>query len=231
MINTCTINKTRWPVRILTGALLAVLVTVICSLTIISTVSLGGMVSEKMLGSNGVAGSSLLLGSAANATLSVLGFAPVVVTQTVTDTNMSGGVTTATLHGTVTGMNGLPTATGYFQWGYAAGALTNTTSTFAVNAAGNYSLAITGFNANNKVYYRFVTDADGTAYGTVVGFVAAPGTGGFLIKTLLRVLLALSICAGVFLAGMKGTGKAFLIYALIGVIAFIVIDGMITALF
>ncbi len=220
----------KWSIRLISAVLLSVLVILLGGILITSSVSIGGFVTEKMLGRSGVADSSLLLGSTTNNQLSVLGFAPVVSTQTVGATGVSGASATAVLRGRVTSMNGLPTATGYFQWGYASGALTNTTTTFSVTSTGDYSLTVTGFNPNNTIYYRFVTNADGTSYGTTTKFVAASGTGGWMLKTLLRILLAAGILATVLLFGSRGGGIAMLVSALIGLIGFTIISSIIERL-
>ena len=218
--------------RVCIAVLIAIMAFLLISIAVIqSDVALGGMVSEKLLGRAGVTDSSLLLGRAGTDTeLSVLGFAPIVSTQAVGSTSVPGGVSTAVLRGRVTNMNGMPIATGYFQWGYAAGTLTNTSATFVVTGVGDYSQSITGYNENDTVYYRFVTDCDGTAYGAVTSFLASHGTGGFLIKALLRILLACSILLTVLLIGSKGGFVAMLIFAVIGVIAFGIIDAVIIRL-
>ena len=200
-------------------------------LTVNSSVSLGGLVSEKLLGRDGVADSSLLLGrSGIDTELSVLGFAPVVSTQTVGSSGLAGGTTTAVLRGTVTDMNGLPTATGYFLWGYDASALVNTSATFAITGTGAYSQAITGFNENDRIYYQFVTDADGTAYGSITNFVSKSGAGGFLLKTLLRVVLAASILVTVLMLSRAGGFVVMLVAAIIGLIAFGIVDAFIISM-
>ena len=226
MQNSLRLNSLQsWSVRTVSATLIAVLVIVFGSLIFVSSdVALGGLISEKLLGRSGTTNSSMLLGSATSATESVLGFAPVVSTSVVGATSAAG----ATLRGHVTNMNGMPTATGYFQWGYAAGALTNTTTTFAVTGTGNYGLTITGFNANDEVFYRFVTDADGTAYGAVTSFVVASGVGGWMIKTLLRIILACVILIGVAIVGMRGGMTGLLMSGIIGLLAFIIINELIT---
>lgn len=190
------------------------------AIPVLSSISLGALISEKLLGRVGVVDSSLLIGRAGVSTeLSVLGFAPVISSQPVGATVQQ----TATLRGTVANMNGMPSAIGYFQWGYSASNLNHTTATFPITATGNYSSTITGFTQSEAIYYRFVTDADGTAYGNVVRFVASAGTGGFILRTILRVLMALVICIGVMMWGSRG-GIALLISAIIGLIAFVMVD-------
>ena len=216
---------TKWSMRILTAFIAVLLLIVTLTITnSYSSISLGTLISEKLLGRDGVGDSSLLLSSATNTELSILGFAPIVSTQTATNKGVGGGITTATLQGTVTNMNGMPSATGYFEWGYAAGALTNTTTTFAVTGIGDYSLAITGFIESSKVYYRFVTDTDGTAYGDVSEFALASGAGTSILLTLLRIIVAAGILVTIIMLGRNGGTVAMLLAAVIGLVGFAVID-------
>jgi hypothetical protein len=221
----------RWTRRIVIGSLIAIVATfVLTVVTVSSQIGLGTMVSEKMLGRTGVTSSGLLLGHAGtNTTLSVLGFAPIVSTQTQTALGDSGGITTATLVGHVSNMNGLPSSTGYFEWGYGAALLINTTPTISITAVGDYSSVITGFSPTTEVYYRFVTEADGTAYGTVASFVIPSGVGGFLIKSILRLILA-----GIILVSVVKFGKTpmvMLVLAVLGIIGFAIISSLINTLF
>jgi len=195
-------------------------------LAVQSSVGLGGLISELLVGRAGVADSNLLVGSATSSELTVVGFAPIVSTQPVTGL----GAQTATFEGRVTNMNGLPTATGYFEWGYSASTMTNTTTTFPITATGNYDLTVTGFAGSGTVYYRFVTDADGTAYGAVTHFPAGAGVGTSILRTILRVILAASIVITVFLIGSRGGMTALLIAGIVGVIGFVIIDNLLGVL-
>ena len=182
------------------------------SFTTLASINLGGLISEKVLGRSGVTNSSLLLGSAVNNELSILGFAPVVTTQAATDIGLTGRIKTATLHGIVAGMNGMPTATGYFQWGYSPTALTSTTPSFVVSSTGEYTSIITLNNDNDSVYYRFVTDADGTSYGDSATFTIPYYTDNFpgLRDTInISGVLIFLVLAG---AGLSQLGVAGLIF-------------------
>ena len=195
-------------------------------LSVVAQVGLGGMISEKMMNRAGVADSSLLLGrTGTNTELSVLGFAPTI--STLPATAIGGGVTSATLNGRVTDMNGMPSATGYFQWGYAVGALTNTTATIPITVAGDYSKVASGFTAN-PVYYRFVVDADGTAYGATTQFSTPVATGTAMLRNLLRVCVAIAILVGVVRESKRGLG-AMLLTVMVGLVAFILISMFIDA--
>jgi hypothetical protein len=199
-------------------------------ISVTSEVGLGTMVSEKMLGRDGVTNSSLLLArTGAGTELSVMGFAPTVYTSA--STGLGGDtIPTATLHGVVTNMLGMPSATGYFVWGYSATVLSNTTATVPITGTGDYSVTITGFDKNEKVYYQFYTDADGTAYGAVSSFIIPSGVGGYLIKNLLRVILAGIILIGVIRIG-GGAPMRILLLSAIGIIGFAIISSFIETLF
>lgn len=217
-----------WTRRITVSSVLAVMALLLLSiLTVVSSVSLGGLITEQMLGRDGVADSSLILASADNTELSVMGFAPAVSTLPVTNSFLTAGVPTATLRGRVTDMNDMPTSTGYFVWGYASGFMVNTTATQVITATGDYTTDITWPNQNDKIYYEFLADSDGTNRGGVAQFLMPSGVGGFLIKNLLRVVLAAAILIGVVYLGRNGPTVAMLLSAVIGVIAFVIIDRII----
>jgi len=172
------------PYRVFAGAFLALLLFIAANLTIATsaTIGLGGLMSEKVLGRSGVVDSTLVLGTTANQTLTVLAIAPATFTQAATNL----GLGTATLNGTITSMNAHSASTGYFQWGYGptAGDLTNTTTTFPANATGGYSSDITGVNLTGLVYYRFVSRTDDEAYGTITPFLAGDLTSFGYVATL-----------------------------------------------
>ncbi len=212
---------TVWGRRASTAVLLSLVAFICLAVTLTySSVSLGGLVSEKLLGRAGTAASSLLLGRAGtNTELSVFGFAPSIATVTATSSG-----DTATLRGRVTSMNGMPSATGYFQWGYAAGALTNTTAPFAIATVGDYSTDVIPVSISDTVFYRFMSDADGTTSGGTASFVLASGAGGNLLKTLLRVVIAAVIVIFVLILGSRGGFVVMLIAAIIGLVAFIFAD-------
>jgi len=210
-----------WARRSTTATVIACAVVLLIGiLSVQSSVGLGGLVSELTVGRAGVADSSLLIGNATSSELTVVGFAPAIVTLPA----IAPGVETVTLRSRVTSMNGMPTTTGYFTWGYSASTLTNTTATFPITVAGDYGTTITGFVPNERIYYRFYTDADGTAIGDIVGFVPPSGAGGFLLKTLLRIVIAAAIVVMVFIFGVRGGWLAMLVAAIIGIIGFTIID-------
>lgn len=211
----------RWGGRLSTATIMAIVALFLIGvMATLSSVSLGDLISEKLIGRAGVADSSLIIGRTGTDTeLHVIGFAPRITTTAATDL----GSKTATLNGTVASMNGMPTAQAYFIWGSDPSALTNTTVPFTVTTAGNYSTDIAGFPSAGVIYYQFLCDADGTNIGGVRYFPASGGVGGFLLKQILRVILALAICIGVLMAGRSG-GSAMLISAIVGLVAFVIIN-------
>jgi hypothetical protein len=229
-------NWKQWTKRISIAFVLAIVavtvLTIISIVTVSSQVGLGNLISEKVLGRDGVVPSSLLLGrTGTNIELSIMGFAPVTSTMPITTYNDTGEILSVTLSGRVTSMNGMPVATGYFLWGLAPGALVNTTATFPIAGIGDYtSGVIGGLNPNDPIYYQLVTDADGTAYGAVTRFLVPSGVGGFLIKNLLRVILAGVILVGVIRFGM-GNPMRMLLLSAVGILGFAIISSFIETLF
>lgn len=228
-------HRLSWFRRILIGSTTAIIAILITSIVFIVTaqVGLGDMISEKMLGRDGVADASLLLGRTGTSTeLSVLGFAPAITTSPITVYSVVGVTLTATLAGNVSDMNGMPTATGYFVWGLAPGALVNTTATFPIAGAGDYTANVAGLDVDHTLYYQFVTDADGTSYGAVSSFLASSSptsAGNALIKGLLR----LAVAAGILIAVIRNSTRKpvrTLVLVGIGIIGFIIISQIIDSL-
>lgn len=144
----------------------------IISLWLTSTVlasGLGGYISEKLIDRQGVTSSSLLIARQGtnNSNLDI-GLAPIATVSSATAVWMDGG-THATLNGSVTTMNGFPTASGYFEWGYNI-SYGNTTPVQTISAVGNYSADITHYDPARMVYFRFVVWADGTSYSSPSNF-------------------------------------------------------------
>ncbi len=212
----------KWPLRIVS---ILVLVALLSTLATIFQVTarmgsgLGLMKSEKTLNYSGNADSNLLLGmTGVNTTESILGFAPVVSTLSTANAVAA----TATLRGRVTNMNGMPSATGYFQWGYSAGSLSNTTPSIPITATGDYSANIVGLTSN-EVFYRFVTDADGTAYGLVTKISNPAAVGTVILKNLIRVIIAAVILITTIYLGAKNY-VTMMLAAILGITAFVIIN-------
>ncbi len=212
----------RFPVNraLILGALLAFVFWLVNPFTNQAVVNLGQQVSEKLIARAGVAVTNVLIKRSAD--LTVVGMAPTVSTTAQTATGVWAGTTHATLNGSVNSMLGQPSATVYFQWGNSP-ALGNTTTPQAITTTGAYSANITGFNDTDKIYYRIVVDGDGTHYGATTFFVIAAGSGGYLLRNILLVVLAAGVLIAVLLIGLRGGFVALLIAALIGVIGFYVV--------
>lgn len=130
---------------------------------------LGGYISEKLIDRQGVLNSSLTIArqGVSNSNLDI-GLAPVPTATGASGVFMDGG-THATLNGSITTMNGFPTSSGYFEWGYDA-TFGNTTPVQTITAVGNYSANIAHYDPARTVFYRFVVWADGTNYSSVLTF-------------------------------------------------------------
>ena len=222
-------HKFQWIRRTSIAIALAVfaslILTIISVMQTTSQVGLGTMVSEKTLGRNGITTSSLLLGhTASNTELSVMGFAPIVYISTANNFSFNDETSaTATLHGKVINMLGMSSATGYFVWGYSEAALTNTTDEIAITGVGDYSVNIANFETGKSIYYQFITDADGTAYGEVASFVIPSGVGNYILKNILRLIVAVLIILGVIQFG-GDKPIPMLIMAVIGILGFVIIN-------
>lgn len=153
----------------------------------------GGSSSVKVVERTGADGEPLTIGRSgvADSSLSI-GMGPVISTLQPTDLQMGGG-TTATLRGRVTGMNGFPSASVYFEWGYSAGGLSTSTPAQTASGTGAFTATITGYDPNRDVYYRFVGEADGMVYGGVQSFRAQGSVAISYRLTVLTVVVWLAI--------------------------------------
>jgi hypothetical protein len=189
---------------------------------------LGGYISEKMLG-NGTS-SSLYLGNSANGPI-VLGTGPTISTQGVTNSVYTSGGSTATLHGNLASLNGMPLANVWFRWGYTPATLTQTSTVSVVTTTGDKAITITGYDAGLTVYYQFraTTDSATPTIGATRSFVIDGGWG--LSYWLLRNILSLVIAAGILIlvlrVGSTGNWVAALTLTIIGLIAIVMVQNMI----
>lgn len=190
---------------------------------------LGGYISEKSLGSGTSA--SFQLGATGESE-TVLGTIPIASTGGVTDTSFpADGVTTATLHGTISDLNGMPSATYYFKWGYQADNLFATTPTSTTTTTGDKTITITDFSPAQTVYYQFYAGTDGTTFGTIGHFIIHDGRAPALF--LLWNLLTLAIAVIIFIVVLKMSNNpiAALIGAIIGIIAIVIVHGVLESMF
>lgn len=190
---------------------------------------LGGYVSEKLLGNAITTDSVKSLGDSLTGE-TVLGAAPVITTQPATNAQLIGGVSSATLNGNLSSLNGFPSAQVWFAWGYTAGTMSNTTVATTVLAIGDVAHDITGYDPGARVYFQMLSGTDGTAVGAVRSFVVgASGIGYYLLWNLLTVIIAL----GMFIIVLKasdGNWVAALISVIIGIIAIYFIRTALTSL-
>jgi hypothetical protein len=156
----------------------------------------GGLADQKTIAITGVANSNLVISNGTPSQFDiVIGVPGTLAVTSGTATNYLAG-STATLHGTLTAINGIPTATTGFEWGYAPGSLTNTSSTLNM-AVGVYSIGISGIIPNQVVYYRSFATTNETAYGAVNNFyVSSAASAGF---NTLNLIMPLLLAAGCFL--------------------------------
>ena len=179
---------------------------------------LGGYISEKMLG-DGI-NEAFHLGDGTNE-LIVVGSGPAISTLPVTDATPSGGVR-ATLRGNLTNLNGMPQADVWFVWGYDTAAMVNTTPVATVFATGDQVALITGFNDKREVFYQFRASTDGASLGNTRSFVADAGFS--FLELLLPIVIALAIF--VFVLAFSGSPLVAMFGAIIGLLAFAIVQAM-----
>lgn len=97
---------------------------------------------------------------------------------------------------------------------------------------GNFSDTIASPSSDTTLYYRsMVTVGSVSTYGATSTVSVPSATGGFMIKLLLRIVLASSILISIVIIGSKGGGVAMLVASVIGLAAFAIIDTFINTLF
>jgi len=130
-----------------------------------------GWLSSKLLVRDGVADSQLLLARDGVAdSFLTLATAPTMVTGDATGATIIGKTGQATLHGTLSNLNGMPSAIVGFMWGYSSTSMGNATSTTTVNATGDYTITLSGFDPLLDIYYRAIGTTDGVTYGASDNF-------------------------------------------------------------
>jgi hypothetical protein len=182
---------------------------------------LGAYISEKTLGLAGNA-SSLYLGSSTAGPV-VLGSGPIISTGAVTNAVLASSGTVATLHGTLSSLNGLPRADVWFVWGDSPSAMTNTTSVVTVTTTGDKTTDISGYDPGGRVYYQFRSSTDGTSIGSIGSFVVTGdrGIGYWLLVNILTLIIA----AATLLAVLRFANNyvVMLMMVIIGVLAIFVV--------
>jgi len=195
----------KWSQYLFTVLLLLLILLVMLSPSVVAGYAgIGGFISEKLLSRTGTGDSSLYLSRDGGGPI-VLGVGPTISTGGTTSTELVGGTTTATLHGTVSSLNGFPRAEIWFMWGYGAGDMTNSSVVDTVTATGDYSITITGYDPGQDVSYEFRSATDGTAVGNTESFRIEGGQGASY--WILWNLLPMVIAIGTFVVVIRLTGN------------------------
>ena len=186
---------------------------------------LGGYISEKLLGDGVVPDASLYLGDSASGP-AVIRSGPIVSTLSATNIISEGGVASATLRGNLSDLNGMPGADVWWVWGYNAGAMGNTTAVSTVTSTGEQAINISGMNIGVDIYFQFQSSTDGTAIGATQSFLSggAHGASYALMRNILPLIIAVSLF--IFIIKMTGNPVAALFGAVIGLMAFIIVQQM-----
>jgi hypothetical protein len=189
----------------------------LCSISIVNASSWnGGLSSEKMVSRSGVTNSNLSISAGTEST--VIGLSGIVTTGIID--NIYIDVPKLDITGTVTDMNGFPTARAYFDWGYTS-ACGNESSSDTVSGVGDYTITLTDFNRTQTIYYRAAIDTDGTNYGEVLSYVPTGNSAGVnLIRTLMPLLVVIFVIIGLLTFSFKDSIVMNIvlmgIYALLG---------------
>lgn len=211
--------------QIAVAALLVLLWMYLCVPLAMSLIPLGGNSSDKVIEVSGGADSSLLItrdGVADSGLQAAMG--AIVSTQDATQVRFGNAV----LHGTVSDLNGHPSAEVWFEWGYDTG-YGNTVGGQIVGV-GTFQTTIHDFDGDQTVHFRAVSSTDGILYGGDQSFNArAVDVGWSLMDRLLPILIGLGVIFMVL--AFAGAPLVMLVAALLGIIGFAVVVAIIDAVF
>lgn len=225
----------RWVQRAVAVVFLLCIALLVLTAPVSGYAGLGGYISEKLLSRTAGVTASLYLGDSTSGP-TVIGAGPAISTSTTSGVATVGGVATATLSGVVSNLNGFPRADTWFTWGYAPGALTNTTATVTVTGTGYVTTTITGYDPGAMtVYYQFVSSTDGTSLGGVNNFRTNPlssGTGAdyWLLWNLLSVAVGMGMFVLIIRLARGGSWVAVLLVAMIGLATVALINSLLPTL-
>ncbi len=222
-------NRQRVSAKILLSVSIAlILIWLILTSTVYGYAGLGGYISETLLGQSGVS-SSLYLGDSSDGPI-VLGSVPTVSTTSVTNAVLLEGETSATLHGNLTSLNGMPRATVWFTWGDAHSPLSHTTAAVVVTSTGEFTADITGYDPGETIYWQAVASTDAVNTGEVQTFQVegGQGLGYWVLWNILPIAIAAGIVVSVFL--LTGNWLAMLVAVFVGIATIIVIRGILPVL-
>jgi len=191
--------------------------------------AIGGYMSETLMGRAGVADSSLLIERAGVLSPALdVGMGPIVTTQAASGI----GSTSATLHGTLTDLNGFPQSEVYFEWGYDL-TYGNVAGGQTLAAPGVYSTAIAGLSSGATVHFRSVGDLDGTNYGSDESFVtpAAPSMSGADTTVFQFLPLVFAVFGIVLLFVFRGNATLMLVTGFVTVSGVVILMQLVNSLF
>ena len=230
-MNTLVLPTSTKLIRQLVAALgLIVLALMLTSPSLMSAYAgLGDYISEKLLGDATVPNASLYLGDTADGPV-VIGSGPIVSTLAAINIVSAGGVASATLRGNLLDLNGMPRADVWWVWGYGPATMGNTTSVATVTSTGEQTTNISGMNIGVDIYFQFQSSTDGTAIGGTQSFLSggAHGASYSLMRNLLPLIIAIGLF--IFIINLSGNPLAALIGAVIGLMAFIIVQQMLGVL-
>jgi hypothetical protein len=217
-------RNTDWRRMIALSLLIVVTGIMLSPVTMAAFVGIGGYISEKLIGDN--TNEALYLGDGTNESVA-LGTAPIVSTSSATSSS-AGGIVSATLYGNLVSLNGMPSADTWFEWGYSV-PLANTTAVNTVTVTGGQTATINP-DAGKTVYYQFCSSTDGISKGSIGSFLAggAHGVSYWMLNVLLPIILAVAIL--IFVLIMTGNPLYAFAGAVIGLMAFYIIQAMVQML-
>lgn len=206
--------------KLLPIAGILVLLTILLSpVTLSAFAGLGGYISEKLLGDSATTDSVMTLGDSTSGPV-VLGSVPRISTMQIANTDL----TSTTLRGTVTSMNGMPTADVWFVWGDSPATMTNTTPAVTIAAAGAQTATISGYGpGTSPIYYQFRSSSDGVNTGaSILSFAVIGGrsTGYHLLWNVLTLIIGAGILLVIIRMAMTtGNWVVALALTVIGIVA------------
>jgi len=150
---------------------------------------------------------------------------------TVTTGTATIAASTVVLNGSLATMGVASDVYSRFEYGTTAG-MGSFTAAQTLAGTGDFTDSVSSPMSDTTIYYRSVTTVGSVSTYGVASEVSVPGAaGGFLIKALLRFIVAASILITVLIVGIRGSGLGLLLSSVLGLIAFIVIDAYISGLF
>jgi len=159
-----------------------------------------------------------------------------VTTLDATEVGKTDNITSAVLWGTLDNLNGEPNADIWFEWGYSATSLTNTTTVTTLDAVGTYRDTITGYDAGRTVYFRLASETNVFAYGAVESFTLTTGVvvTDFIFETVIPMVIAVLAVATPMYIGFKNhtiSLEKLFIYVISGVVTYYLVSFIISAFY